>query len=202
MAKAGYIQQAIQTAKRIKAIRYRSVVLSQIAIVQAEYGDAPGGGETLELAFEAAKKTTPPFAQAFAYEQICLALLEIRKLGGPDNFDLAVQTAGLIRDKKLHAHTLWSLATERLTTGDHRSAAKIKKMADEATKQIKSLYTRVWLLSEIALEHFIAKRKVLAWNFYKRALAIARDLDGALGRSRALVRLASVLNKIQHIPNN
>ena len=75
-------------------------------------------------------------------------------------------------------------------------------MADEATKQIKSLYTRVWLLSEIALEHFIAKRKVLAWNFYKRALAITRDLDGALGRSRALVRLASVLNKIQHIPNN
>ncbi len=202
LAKAGYIQQAIQTAKKIKAIRYRSVVLSQIAIVQAEYGDAPGGGETLELAFEAAKKTTPPFAQAFAYEQICLALLEIRKLGGPDNFDLAVQTAGLIRDKKLHAHPLWSLATERLTTGDHRSAAKIKKMADEATKQIKSLYTRVWLLSEIALEHFIAKRKVLAWNFYKRALAIARDLDGALGRSRALVRLASVLNKIQHIPNN
>jgi hypothetical protein len=200
-AEMGYAQQAVVTAKRIEAFRYRAIVLSQIAIAQAKSGDAAGGSKTLKLALIAAKKTTPPFAQAYAYEQICLALIKVWHFGGPDNFDLAVQTAGLISDNKLLAHTLWSLTTERLINGDNKSAAKLEKMAEQATRQIKSPFTRVWLFSEIAIEHFLAKRLELAWSNFKRALTIAESLDSAWGRSRALVRLASVLIKLSNRAN-
>jgi hypothetical protein len=202
LAKAGYAQQAVLTAKKIEAFRYRSIVLSQIAISQAKSGDTTGARETLELALIAAKKTTPPFAQAYAYERICLALIEVRHFGGPDTFDLTVQTAGLINDNKLHAHTLWAITTERLVNGHHESAAKIAKMAEHATIQIKSPYTRVWLFSEIALEHFLSQRETFAWSNFKRALAIAKNIDSAWGRSRALVRLASILIKLSNGANN
>ena len=202
LAETGYMQQAILTAKSISAFRYRSVVLSQIAVAQAKSGNATGGSKTLELALKEAERTTPPFAQAYAYERICRALIKIRNFGGPDNFDLAVQTAGLISDKKLHAHTLWSLTTERLLNSDHKSVAQMEKKAEQATKKIKSPFTRVWLFSEIALEHFVAQREILAWKNFKRALAIAENLDSVWGRSRALVRLASILFKITTKANN
>ena len=200
-AETGDVQQAVVTAKQIEAFRYRSIVLSQIAVAQAKSGDVAGGSKTLKLALIAAKKTTPPFAQAYAYERICLALIEVRHFGGPDNFDLAVQTAGLISDNKLLAHTLWSLTTELLINGDNKSAAKLEKMAEKATRQIKSPFTRVWLFSEIAIEHFLAQRVELAWSNFKRALFITENLDSAWGRSRALVRLASVLIKLSNRTN-
>jgi peptidoglycan hydrolase-like protein with peptidoglycan-binding domain len=197
-AEMGYAQQAVMTAKQIEAFRYRSIVLSQIAITQAKSGDTTGGSKTLKLAMLAAKKTTPPFAQAYAYERICLALIKVWHFGGPDNFELAVQTAELISDNKLLAHTLWWLTTERLINGDNKSAAKLEKMAEQATRQIKSPFTRVWLFSEIAIEHFLAQRVKLSWSNFQRALSIAENLDSAWGRSRALVRLASVLIKISN----
>jgi len=200
-AKTGNAQQALVTAMKIEAFRYRSIVLSQIAIAQAKSGDVAGGSKTLKLALIAAKKTTPPFAQAYAYERVCLALLKVRHFGGPDNFDLAVQTAGLISDNKLLAHTLWSLTTELQINGDNKSVAKLKRMAEKATRRIKSPFTRVWLFSEIAMEHFSAQRVEFAWSNFKRALSIAENLDSAWGRSRALIRLASVLMKLSNRAN-
>jgi peptidoglycan hydrolase-like protein with peptidoglycan-binding domain len=201
-ANAGHARQAISTAEHIEAVRYRAIVLSRIAIAQAKSGNAAGGNETLETALLAADKIKLPFAQAYAYERICLALIKIRHFGGPDNFDLTIRTAGLISDNKLLAHTLWSLNTERQINGDHKSAAKTAKMAEQATAKIKSPYTRFWMFSEIALEHFSAHRKASARNTFKRALAITENLDSVWGRSRALARLASVLIILSNGANN
>jgi peptidoglycan hydrolase-like protein with peptidoglycan-binding domain len=201
-AKAGDAQQAILTAEHIEAVRYRAIVLSRIAIAQAKSGNAADGRKTLEMALIAAEKIKRPFAQAYAYERICLALIEVRHFGGPDNLDLAVRTAGLISDDKLRAHTLWSLTTERQINGDYNSATETAKMAEQATAEIKSPFTRVWMFSEIALEHFSARRKASAWSAFERALAIAENLDSAWGRSRALVRLASALVELSDGANN
>jgi peptidoglycan hydrolase-like protein with peptidoglycan-binding domain len=201
-ANAGDVKKAVLTAEHIEAARYRAIVLSRIAIAQAKYGNAADGSKTLAKALLEADKIKHPFAQAYAYERICQALIKVRHFGGLDNFDLTVRTAGLISDNKLHAHTLWSLTIERQINGDHKTAAKTAKMAEQATANIKSTFTRVWMFSEIALEHLSAHRKAPAWSAFKRALAIAENLDSALGRSRALARLASTLIKLSDSANN
>jgi len=201
-AKAGHAQQAIVTAEHIEALRYRAIVLSRIAIAQAKSGNGVNGSKTLETALLAAEKIKRPFAQAYAYERICLALIEVRHFGGPDNLDLAVRTAGLIRDDKLRAHTLWTLTTEHQINDDPKSAAETAEMAEQATAEIKSPFTRVWMFSEIALEHFSARRKASAWSAFERALGIAENIDSAWGRSRALVRLASALIELSDGTNN
>jgi peptidoglycan hydrolase-like protein with peptidoglycan-binding domain len=192
-AQAGNARQAISTAESIEPVRYRAIVLSSIAVAQVKAGKATAGRETLDKALQAASGIKRPFARAYAYERISLALMEIARLDDPQTFQQAIDTAGLISDNKLRAHSLWSLGTGQLLAGDEKGAAKTNEMAEHATKEIKSPFTRVWMFTEIALEHFSMQRKSAAWTAFTRALTIAEGIESAWGRSRALARLASSL---------
>ncbi len=192
-AEAGDAEQAISTAQSIETIRYRAVVLSRIALAQARGGNSSQGSETLQKALKAAEKIKRPFAKAYAYERISNALMEIGLMGNEDAFSQAIDTAGLISDAKLRAHTFWSLATGQKIAGDDAAGAKTEEMAETATGEIKSPFTRVWMFCEIAIEHYAAQRTQTAWQVFGRGLSIARDIESAWGRSRALTKLASSL---------
>jgi len=195
-ALAGHPEQAISTAQSIAAVRYRAVVLTKIALAQKKAGDGPGGRQTLEAALKAAAMIERPYAKAYAYERIALALMEIDGFAGAHSFELAIDTAALIGDDKLRAQTLWTLATGQRTSGDGPGADETMVMAESATREIKSPFTRVWMFSQIALGHLSAGREQSAWAAFNRALAIAEDITGAWGRARALARLASTLSEL------
>ncbi len=195
-ARAGHAEQAILTAQTIKAVRYRAVVLTRIALAQKKSGDRAGGRNTLDAALQATSTIKRPFAKAYAYERIALALMEIDGLKEGRNFDQAIDTAILISDDKLRAQTLWTLATGQRMAGDGPGADETMALAETATAEIKSPFTRVWMFSEIALNHLSADREQSAWAAFNRALGIAEGIDGAWGRARALARLASTLSEL------
>jgi hypothetical protein len=195
-ARAGHPEQAILTAQTIEAVRYRAVVLTRIALAQTKAGDRPGGRQTLDAALQAASTIKRPFAKAYAYERIALAMMEIDGFSEARTFDQAVDTAALISDDKLRAQTLWTLATGQRLAGDGPGADETMTHAETATAEIKSPFTRVWMFSEIALTHLAADRQQSAWAAFNRALGIAEGIDGAWGRARALARLASALSEL------
>lgn len=192
-ARAGHAQLAISTAASIEAVRYRAVVLTRIALAQANAGDSPGGRQTLDVALLAAQTIKRPFARAYAYERITLALMKIETVNSGQGFDQAISTAMLIKDNKLRAQTLWTLAIGRALAGDVAGSQQTTAMAERATAEIKSPLSRAWMFSEIALAHLAKDREQPAWVAFERALAIARDIDGAWGSARALAKLASTL---------
>jgi tetratricopeptide (TPR) repeat protein len=197
--KAGDAEQAITTAESIEAVRYRAVVLSRIARAQAKTGNTTGGRETLEKALKAAGEIERPFAKAYAYERVSLALMELGRLEGESAFAQAIDTAGLISDEKLRAHTLWRLSAGQRKAGDDAGRAKTEEMAETATGEIKSPFTRVWMFCEIALENSSEDRYSQAWSVFNRALGIAKGIESAWGRSRALTRLASTLIELTEV---
>lgn len=195
-ARAGHPEQAISTAQTIEAVRYRAVVLSRIALAQAKAGDVPGGRATLDKALLEAATIKLPFAMAYAYQRIALALMEVSALGEADTFDLAIDTATLISDDKLRAQTLWTLATGKRASGDGPGADETMALAESATAEIKSSFTRVWMFCEISLAHLSAGRKQSAWAAFNRALAITEGIGGPWGSARALAKLASTLSEL------
>lgn len=195
-ARAGHPEQAILTAQTIEAVRYRAVVLTRIALAQTKAGDRTGGRQTLETALLAASTIKRPFAKAYAYERIALALMEIDGHGDARNFDQAIDTAALISDDRLRAQTLWTLATGQRMAGDGPGADETMALAETATAEIKSPFTRVWMFSEIALTHLSASRIQSAWAAFNRALAIAEGIDEAWARARGLARLAAALSEL------
>jgi len=195
-AKAGHADQAISTASSIEAVRYRAVVLSRIALAQAKTEDGPGGRKTLDAALAAAATIKRPYAKAYAFERIALTLMEIAAFVDDDSFNLAIDTAALISDGKLRAQTLWALATRRADAGDAQGVTKITALAENATGEIISPFTKVWMFSEIAQAHLSADREPAAWVAFQRALGIAQDISDPWGRARAMARLASTLSEL------
>ena len=188
-ARAGAAAEALATAEAIEAERYRAVVLSRIA--QAQGGDTGGARKSLGRAVAAAKGIKLPFARAYADSRIVLALIDIGKVSG--DFGVAVETAQGISDKQLRAHGLWSIVAEQRRGGDKTGAARTERLASEATEDIKSRVSRVWMFGDIALGHAARGETNAAWTAFGRALKVARDTKNAWGRARVLGRIAAVL---------
>lgn len=80
--------------------------------------------------------------------------------------------------------------------GDLASAEATESEAKAATQSIVSRLSQVWMFSDLALGHARAGKRAVAETALDRGLEVARDLDNAWGRARALVRLATVLVEI------
>ncbi len=188
-ARAGDGARALETAYGIKAVRYRSVVLTRIAEAQMETGDRTGARKTVRLALAAADEIKLPFARSFAMSRIARTLAGF----GGDDFGAAVETAQKIKDNRLRAYTLWIIAAERLRAGNREGAATTTALAETATSEIKSTLNRMWMFSELALEQASSPEPGAAWSDFKRALKIAETIQNAWARTRALGQLAAVL---------
>ena len=189
-ALAGDAAAALAAANTIEAVRFRTVVLGQIALTKAENGDKDAADVTLKLALAAIEKIKFSYARSYAVSRVSLAMAGIGKL--PDAgaradglFFNAVAAARKIDDNRLRAHTLWTIAAEQIRAGDDPGAQKTKTYANQATGDIKSTLSRVWMFSEIA-----------AWAAFDHGLTVARSIDNSWGRARAFGRLAATLIKL------
>ena len=189
-ALAGDAAAALAAANTIEAVRFRTVVLGQIALTKAENGDKDAADVTLKLALAAIEKIKFSYARSYAVSRVSLAMAGIGKL--PDAgaradglFFNAAAAARKIDDNRLRAHTLWTIAAEQIRAGDDPGAQKTKTYTNQATGDIKSTLSRVWMFSEIA-----------AWTAFDHGLTVARSIDNSLGRARAFGRLAATLIKL------
>ncbi len=193
-ARAGDDAGALATSESIEAMRYRAVVLSQIALAQASKGttaDRRRANQTLDKALAAAESIKPAFAHDFALGRIAMAMAGIILPGG--NFDRSLKTARAIKDDRLRAHILWSVSAVQRRLGDVDGARKTETMAKAATALIKSSLSKIWMFSEIALSYAKEGETSSAWAAFWRAMPIAGAIRNSWARARALSRLATTM---------
>lgn len=195
MAQVGETQQALTTAEAIEAVRYRALVLARIASFQARAGDLKSARTIMDKALAVAQTIEFPFAKAYAYSRIALALNDVSISAENDQKLLgeALETAAKIKDERLKAHILWSISDSRKTAGDANGNEQAKALAKIATEDIRSPFSRVWMLCDIAKER--AKRQDLegAWDLFNQALEEAKSIANPWGRARALGKAASTM---------
>jgi peptidoglycan hydrolase-like protein with peptidoglycan-binding domain len=197
-ARAGDAAAALATADTIEAVRYRAVVLGRIAVAQAENGDVDAADDTLKMALAAIEKIKFPFARSYAISRVALSMAGIGKMPKAKSrssalFNEAVDMADRIDDIRLRAHTLWTIAAEQTRAGDAAGARLSRQRAEQATAEIKSTLTQVWMFSEIATEHAVAGENDAGWAAFNHGLQVALKIDNAWGRARAFGRLAATL---------
>ena len=197
-ALAGDAAAALATANTIEAVRFRAVVLGQIALAQAGNSDLDAADVTLKMALAAIEKIELPYARSYAISRVTLAMAGIGKLAASGAksaglFLKAVDAAKKIDDTQLRAHTLWTIAAEQIRAGDTKGAKRTKAYANQATGDIKSTLTRVWMFSDIATGHAAVGEQVAAWAAFDHGLTVAQSIDNSWGRARAYGRLAATL---------
>ncbi len=197
-ARAGNGARALETAYGIKAVRYRSVVLTRIAEAQTETGDRAGARKTVSMALAAAGEIKLPFARSFAMSRVARTLAGL----GGNGFEAAVKAAGEIKDNRLRAHTLWIITARQRRGGKREDAAATAVLAETATAEIKSSLSRMWMFSELALEKASYQEPEAAWTDFRRALKIAETIQNAWARTRALGQLAAVLVELTKSGHN
>lgn len=201
-ARAGDAVAALATASSIDNVRYRAVLLGRIALAQARAGHTDDADTTLELAFAAIDRIDRPYARSFAVSRIALALTQIHGRNaavddeGLASFKAAAKrsrdTADMIEDRRLKAHTLWLIAARQRAYGDD-SWQETETRADAATQEVTGDLSRVWMFADIAEGHAINGENEAAWWAFGRGMTIARGIENAWSRSRTLAKLAATL---------
>ncbi|PCI38307.1 MAG: hypothetical protein COB46_11675 [Rhodospirillaceae bacterium] len=195
LAQVGEAEEALITAEAIEAVRYRALVLARIASYQAGAGDLESSRTTMDKALAAAKTIKFPFAKAYAYSRIALSLNEVSISAGNDDKLLkeALATAAKIKDERLKAQIFWTIADAQASATDTKGKNLAIAKAKLATADIKSPFSRVWMLCDIAKER--AKRGHMdgAWDLFNDALEEAKSISNPWGRARALGKAANTM---------
>ena len=195
LAQAGEASEALITADSIEAVRYRALVLARIASYQAGSGELESARAALDKALLAAKEIKFPFAKAYAYSRIALALNDVG-ISASNDADLlgrALEATTLIKDDRLRAHILWTIADERRRAQDAPGTALALKRAQSATDDIKSPFSRVWMLCDIAVDRAGHQEIDAAWTLFGDAMIEAKSITHPWGRARALSKVAGTM---------
>ena len=198
-SEAGDTGGALKTAGTIEKARYRAVVLSRIAVTLAKSTDSgglAGARKAVEKAIDAAGRIKFPYARAFANSHIAMALMEIGKAAGGDAFVRSVETAQEVEDDPLRAQTLWTIAAERRLSGDETGAAETETLARQATNDIRSRLSRVWMFGDFALNRAAVGEVAAAWDALHAGLRAAETIHNAWARARVLGKLADTLTEL------
>jgi peptidoglycan hydrolase-like protein with peptidoglycan-binding domain len=196
--RGGDAAAALATADTIDSIRFKAAVLGRIAQAQASAGERAHAVTTIDLALAAIDKIESAFARSFAISRVALAMASITDADPATaaTYAKATETAKRIEDNRLRAQTLWSIAEMQRTAGDVTGSEATESEAKAATQTIVSRLSQVWMFSDIALGHARTGKRAVAETALDRGLEVARGLDNAWGRARALARLATVLVEI------
>ena len=201
-ARAGDAAAALATAQSIEAVRYRAVVLGQIARSQAQLGKIEAARETLEIAMAAIEKIDLPYAKSFATSRVAETMISIAGLSThtPDGpvyvFNQAIKMAELIDDNRLRARSLWLIAAKQEGKVSASEVSRTIELAQKATSQIVSNLSRIWMYSDIAIYHSMTGEGKAGWRAFRNGLEAAKSMENAWGRSRALAKLATGLYEL------
>jgi peptidoglycan hydrolase-like protein with peptidoglycan-binding domain len=200
--RAGDAAAALATADSIETVHFKAAVLGRIALVQAERGQRADAEATIQLALAAIERIKSAYARSFAITRVALAMANLTGDGkavagdggpAPYTYEKAAETAARIDDSRLRAQTLWAIAAAERASGDTAGAAETEHAAEQATEAIVSRLSRAWMFSEIALNHARKGHTEAAEAAFHRGIEVARGLENAWGRARALARLAATL---------
>jgi len=191
-AQTGEAMRAITTATDITTLRYRAVVLCEIAESQVKHGQIEHAWRTIHLAMDAAENVKLPFAQSFAYSNITRALAALGKAEGKGSraFIKAKEIIELVRDDRLRAHGLWIITAEQRRAGKFAKAEETQQKAEDETNEIKSHLSKIWMLSDIAEGHLKNDEKAVARSVLNKAIKSARLITNAWERTRAFAKVA------------
>ena len=197
MVTAGKIKDALEITKYITP-RYRTAPLGSIALAQAKSNASTNAGATLQLAKKSIEEIKLPYARSFAQSQLAVTMAQISNILTQSNkkkvsFLNASQMAAQIKDNRLRAHTLWSIAHEQRISGRQQAANTMEALADTATNAIKSRLSQVWLFADLAAQHVRRGDVKQSWKMFDRGLKIGQTINNAWGRARALAKLAQTL---------
>ena len=192
-AQANDLTKALVTAAGIGPARYRSVVLSHIALAQTKSGDVAAAEASMNEALSLAANVKSSYARNYAMSRIALAMTEIGKAAGKGIFGRPVETARKIKDDQLRAQVLWTIFVEGKGAGDPAGLARTEALARQATEDIKSPLTRIWMLGDVASNSAAAGEAEAAWDAFRSGLGLAETVRNAWTRARALSKLAATL---------
>ena len=198
--RAGDPDKALALAREIAAERYRVLVLAEVAAAKARAGDWPAANRIMEEAFADAEGISLPFARSYAISRLVLALSQMAGMKGPngsgfaERFARARDAAEGINDPRLRAHVLFDLAARQRRSHQPLDAvAASEERALDATGQVPSAVSRVWVHGDIATLHARTQGQEQAWIAFDRGMAEARRIDNSWSRARALAKLAQTL---------
>ena len=195
-AQANDLTKALVTAAGIGPARYRSVVLSHIALAQTKSGDVAGAEASMNEALSLAESVKSSYARNYAMSRIALAMTEIAKAAGKGIFGRPVETARKIKDDQLRAQVLWTIFVKGKGAGDPAGLARTEALARQATEDIKSPLTRIWMLGDVASNSAAAGEAEAAWDAFRSGLGLAETVRNAWTRARALSKLAATLAEL------
>ncbi len=195
-AQANDLTKALVTAAGIEPPRYRSVVLSHIALAQTKSGDTAGAEASMNEALILAEHIKSSYARNYAMSRITLAMTEIGKTAGKDIFGRPVKTARKIKNDQLRARVLWTIFVEGKGAGDPAGLARTEALARQATEDIKSPLTRIWLLGDVASNSAAVGEAEATWDAFRSGLELAETVRNAWTRARALSKLAATLAEL------
>ncbi len=201
-ARAGDAASALATASSIADVRYRAVVLGRIASAQAEAGRLEDADSTLDIALAAIDRIDRPYARSYAISRVALAMstlydwsdtdTEAKSAGRDAAMERAVETANLIDDRRLRAHTLWLIA-DRQRSQKGGAWERTERLAITATSEVVGNLSRVWMHADLAEGHALKGQDDAAWRAFERGLALARETENTWSRARTLAKLAATL---------
>ncbi|MCK5547136.1 MAG: hypothetical protein KAI27_07160, partial [Rhodospirillaceae bacterium] len=110
----------------------------------------------------------------------------------------SLDVADLVSDDRLRAHIIWAISDERKRAQSKYFDAAHKKAID-ATVDIKSTLSRVWMLCDIAETRARKGDLEGAWDLYDKAKTEAVEINHPWGRSRALAKVALTLTGLASI---
>jgi len=188
---------ALTTVSRISADRYRGVIFADVALALWQNGHRTRAHKILNEAQTLIKGIRLPFAKNFALAQI--ANVMIKMVSDNKETGLANRTFTIISgisDERLKARGLWDLAHASDLHGFSITKGDMNKAAKRAINDIKSNFSRAWMLGDLANAHHALGEKKTAQTAFEMGLKTAQGLTNPWARSRALAKFGAVMSTL------
>lgn len=188
---------ALRTVSRISADRYRGVIFADVALALWQNGHRTRAHEILNEAQTLIKGIRLPFAKNFALSQIANVMIKMVS----DNKETGLANAAFtvlsgISDARLKARGLWDLAHASDLHGFSITKGDMNKAAKRAIMDIKSNFSRAWMLGDLANAHQALGQNEVAQVAFKMGLKTAQELTNPWARSRALAKFGAVMSTL------
>lgn len=193
----GRFKAARNTLQRISADRYRAVIMADVAMALWKAGQKPEAEKVLDEAHTLANGITLPFAKNYALSQISNVIINMAiDTRDPIQGNKAFTVLNSISDGRLRARGLWDLSNASERYGFSITKANLDRSVTQAMKDIKSKFSRAWILGDLASEHHQTGEIEQARKAFKMGLETAQKLKNPWARSRALAKFGAVINRL------
>ncbi len=190
-------EAARNTLQRISADRYRAVILADTTLALWQANRRPQALEIWEESLVLANGIRLPFAKNFALAQIADVMIQISS----DTKDVihankAFTLFQSISDDRMKARGLWDLGYASEQYGFSITKGNLEKSIAKAMADIKSKFSRAWILGDLADEHQESGDLTQARKALKMGLQTTESLKNPWARSRALAKFGAVIDRL------